>query len=477
MNRSAKLIVLLSILLSVSALPSRAYIAVGGERLTLPEVMMEFRCIAMAEVERVDAARGMVRYGIVEELLGKWQDKASLKHSVALDGKPQLPMKAGDRAVLFWGSFDPRSLVLTEHGWYQTRSPQAGDDGWERLTQLRPDLQTVFAESPRRLDEVIRLLRRGEDVTTLIRPKAGPDGDRLPIRYSWLDPHRRFTGKDEGVGTPKSKAVGDWIADLSSPKPLVRQQASRVLRETGGDGRGAVAAMAAALDDSGVEVRCALLEALEHLAANEGNIVPKLTKLLKDEERFVASGAARALASRGAAAKPALEELGLALADRNFDHDFRPFRAAEAARAILIIAPDSRQAKDALRLLTGERMLRDFRPDGYGTRAAAARMLGDAQAGAGPALPALAERLEDELDSVRVAAAQAILRIDPASIYSARARDILLKALDARESIDRIRAIQAIVSVQQHLPWARAALSKAENDADPAVRAFLRRVR
>lgn len=476
MNRSAKLVVLLSVLLSISSLPSRAYIAVGGERLTLPEVMMEFRCIAKAEVERVDAARGMVRYRIVEELLGRWSDKASLKHSVALDGKPQLPMKAGDRAVLFWGSFDPRSLVLTEHGWYQTRSPQAGDDGWERLTQLRPDLQTVFAESPRRLDEVIRLLRRGEDVTILIRPKVGPEGDRLPIRYSWLDPHRRSTGRDEAVGTPKSKAVGDWIADLSSPKPVVRQQAARVLRETGGDGR-AVAAMATALDDSGVEVRCALLEALEHLRASEGDILARLTKLLRNEERFVASGAARALAARGPAAKQALEELGVALADRNFDHDFRPFRAAEAARAILIIAPDSPQAKGALRLLTGERMLRDFRPDGYGTRAAAARMLGDAQAGAGPALPALAERLEDDLISVRVAAAQAILKIDPASPHSERARDILHEALDARESIDRIRAIQAIVSVQQRLPWARAALSKVENDADPAVRAFLRRVR
>lgn len=477
MNRSAKLIVLLSVLLSVSALPSRAYIAVGGERLTLPEVMMEFRCIATAEVERVDAARGMVRYRIVEELLGRWSDKASLKHSVALDGKPQLPMKTGDQVVLFWGSFDPRSLVLTEQGWYQTRTAQAGDDGWERLTQLRADLQTVFAESPRRLDEVIRSLLRGEETTVRIRPKVGPEGNRLPIRYSWLDPHRRFTGRDDAVGTPKSRAAGDWIADLSSPKPLVRQQAARVLREMGGGGRGAAAAMAAALDDSGVEVRCALLEALEHLPASEGDILPRLTKFLRDEERFVASGAARALAARGAVARQALEELGLALADRNFDHDFRPFRAAEAARAILMIAPDSPQAKGALRLLTGERMLRDFRPDGYGTRAAAARMLGDAQAGARPALPALAERLEDDLDSVRVAAAQAILKIDPASPHWARARDTLLKALDAREPIDRIRAIQAIVSVQQHLPWARAALSKAENDADPGVRAYLRRVR
>lgn len=477
MNRSAKLVVLLSILLCIGALPSLAYIAVGGERLTLPEVMMEFRCIATAEVERVDAARGMVRYRIVEERLGRWSDKGSLKHSVALDGKPQLPMKTGDRVVLFWGSFDPRSLVLTDHGWYQTRSPQAGDDGWERLTQLRPDLQTVFAESPRRLDEVIRSLLRGEEATVRIRPKVGSAGEHLPIRYSWLNPHRRFTGRDEATVAAKAKSIESWIGELASSRPLVQQQASRVLGEMGGDAPRAAVAMSAALDKSGVEVRCALLEALEQIPANDAAIILQLTKLLRDEERFVAAGAARALAARGPAAKPALEELGLALADRNFDHDFRPFRAAEAARAILMIAPDSPQAKGALRLLTGDRMLRDFRPDGYGTRAAAARMLGDAQAGARASLPALAERLEDDLGSVRVAAAQAIVKIDPASPHSARARDVLLKALDARESIDRIRAIQAIVSVQQHLPWARAALSKAENDADPAVRAFLRRVR
>ncbi|HEX8913093.1 MAG TPA: HEAT repeat domain-containing protein, partial [Humisphaera sp.] len=298
---------------------AHAYIAVSAERLTLPEVILEFKAVAAVTVDRSDPNRGAVRYRVTEELAGKWPAAASLKHVLTLDGKPPPDLgtpRQGEAAVLFWGSFDNRSLVLTARGWYQTRSPGAGDDGWERLTQLRADMGRVFAGPPDELIVAIRRLRQAEPVTAAVRLKGGDPRDRVYVTYDPLDPHRRLPPRVQQQARAADRkvdaaATAATAKGLSAKDPAVRQRAAVALADgpSAAAAAGLPALLAAAAKDPELEVRATALEAVGVAAAGAKPIDPAVIDVLsaaaRDDDRFVAAAAARALARLGPASASA----------------------------------------------------------------------------------------------------------------------------------------------------------------------------
>jgi hypothetical protein len=448
-------------LLALMPRPTHAYIAVSAERLTLPEVILEFKAVAVLSVQKSDPARGAVRFKLESELVGKLPADASLKHSIAAEGKA-VPgvgeLTSGETVILFWGSFDRRSLVLTQRGWYQTRAPGGGDDGWERYTQRRDDMARVFVGTPKELRAAIEAMLRGQRVVASIVPKTAQGNERLAVGYDLLDPHRRHAPelKQGAKIVASERAVPGLVRDLSSVTAGRRQQVAYGLIDHAAVAHSAVPALLGAMKDPHLEIRAAAIDAIGHIAHLPpkatgkpayamDDVVRALAEALKDEDRFVAASAARALARLGPAARPALSALGDALPDRNADFDFRPLRALEAARAILMIDPAAPQADAAVRLLTGDKLLNDDRADGYGTRLAGAIALADTGVGAKSAEGELLKRMrDDKLPEVRIACAEAILRIDANHAAAADAIKVLSGGVAADDVLTRVRALRSI---------------------------------
>src|SRR5687768_15816986 len=86
-----------------------AYIDGGGARVTLPEIVSEFRTVTLLELEKADLARGGFKFRVGAPLKGK-ADAAEVKLQVA--GAPFKEMAPGRVAVHFTQScekdFRPR---------------------------------------------------------------------------------------------------------------------------------------------------------------------------------------------------------------------------------------------------------------------------------------------------------------------------------------------------------------------------------
>jgi HEAT repeat protein len=223
--------------------------------------------------------------------------------------------------------------------------------------------------------------------------------------------------------------------------------------------------------DDNPDVRAAAACAVGAARPDAAKAVPALAALLKDEDRFVCQSAADALSPYGPAAKPAVKELLAALADRNFDHDYRPHRAAAAAEAILRISADKDATRQALRLLTSDRMLADERPDSEGTVAAAARSLARCGPAAAPALPTLGRHLTHRLPAVRAAAAEAVLRVGGSDQERATALVTLAELLEKGDTAGRCAASRSAGRCGEAASDLRPALRRLLDDPEPEVRA------
>jgi hypothetical protein len=451
-------------MLLASAGRGTAYIDAGGVSITLPEVCLEFRKIAVLTVEKIDAEKEAVLFQLTETLQGKFDNK---RIKLASDSGKRIPgffskMKPGDRVVFFTDCPDRRSITLAASGWYLTM----GQDGWERGALPRPDLEAVFAGTVAELADTIRRLRRGEPVVAAFRPSAPRETALYHVRYTFDAPHYRLPVLPPNC-VPTDQPVAKWAENTRSDAPMVRYQAAVALGLTGAPAFPYIADLQKLLQDKNAQVRLAAATALGTLRTEAATTVPALAAVMSDRDRFVCTAAARALRQFGAEAKPALKQLEKALESRAV-YDWRPLRAGEAAETILVLDAQSAEARPALRMLT--HLLNDDRNGSNGTRIAGARALGRCGPAAAAAVPALTKRLRDKELGVRVAAAEALLLIVGESSESAQVVEVLASGLTAPEAWDRRETARAIGRLG---PLARATLpglKKLRDDPDLQVR-------
>jgi hypothetical protein len=439
-----------------------AYIAVPGERLTLPEIMLEFPTIVELTLEKSDASKGAFLFQVRTPLQGAapmGRVRAALLHEQKLP-PAFAALQDGQSAVVFLGSPDNRSLWLTSAGWFLTKP----GDGWERFAEFRADMNAVCSGSPTELAQVVRALGAGDTATLPIRRGQATAW----VRYDAQFPHRRWLAL-----APQQPALSATAAvqQLAQPDPLT---ALVGLAHQPQLPAAAVPPVLKLLAAGPVDVRQAALEVLAAHRPVPDQAVPALAKVLHEEDRFLCVAAAWALLAYGPAAQPAVPDLVKCLAERNFDHDYRPHRAAAAAEALLRIAPGTPAAEAGLRLLLSDKMLNDQRSDSEGTRAAAARSLGRCGPAAKGAIGALRQRLTDPLVTVRISAAEALLLIGaPAEVTDAAAQ-VLVRYLvqgTAGEQQQVRRALPGTRTVME--PRLRAASQMGDAATQARIRAVL----
>jgi len=456
--RNELLCLVLAVVLAAPA-PAPAYIAVRADRLTLCEVILEFPNVLLLKVEKSDRGRGAFVMTVTEVLAGT-KPENSIRLALLADGK--IPkgldeLQPGSPIVAFMGSPDRRTLFLAEGGWFLTNL----DQGWERFNQFRNDFNTLFTGSPQELAATVRVLQRGGAVTVPIQPLKTDADSRLYIRYEADFPHRRWPALPPQSPQPSLTDLRNAAESKSVPE---RQRALLQLATQ----PGAEADLRKGLRDAHAEVRLAAAVGLGQQPKLSAEAIAALAQALGDEDRFTAAMAAWGLGRAGPLARAALPDLDKALADRNFDHDYRPHRAAEAAEAILRIGSAEPLAERARKLLLSERMLNDERVDSEGTRTAAARSLGRCGPAAKKALPHLVKRLKDPLPATRIAAAEAIVLIGGDDKSRAAAREVLTAEVSSGVLLTRIQAIRAAATTKDAalLPLLR----RASQESDPDLK-------
>lgn len=420
-----------------------AYIDAGGDRITLAEVLLEFRDVAAVKIEKADLDRGAVLYRVQKRFQGKLTDPT--KHALLAMGKVPEPLQKlapGQAAVLLNGCYDRRGIALTSCGWYHVDDPPNPQDGWHRLVMLRADLDSIFFGTPEQLTETLSRLREGERVVVRIRPRDCKPSESVFVSCDLDDPHNRPTAMNPDGPQPMQRQVPEWLADLKTGTVPQRVQAALALARLPASDESVGGLIAGLRDRVGV-VRAAVCESLGTLKQDAKRVVPALAKALNDSDRFVCVCAARALAEFGVAAKPALPDLARALGDRDFVQDFRPFRANAVAEAIVRIAPDDQLTQRALKHLE-QRMLNDERPDSYGTRLEGARVLGRLGPVARPVLASLMRRLKDPDANVQVTAAHAVLRVSNRPGEQELAVVTLKKLVRHDDNLVRLRVARAL---------------------------------
>lgn len=448
----------------LSPAPAPAYIDSGGTKITLPEIILEFRRVAVVEVERIDLRKGVIRCKVVEQIKGP-KITAPIKQQLKLDGKGPArwqAVKPGTRAVFLTDCFDKRSLTFLEGVWYRT-DPIA--DGWEKGS-VRADFNIVYAGEAAELAETIKKLLRGQEVQVHCQRKADAAGIQL-VRYSMRDPHRKALARDPQAPAAGSKPVSHWVKNLADRNAGVRLDAAQALAQLGAEAREAVPALTKALDDKDPEIRCAAVIALGEVGPSARVAVAELARKLSDSDWFVCVAAAQALAKLGSAARSAIPALTKALQPNGDIRQYRAIREGAVAQALLKIDPQGKSAGKAVSLLV-DKLLGDDRVDSNGTRVVGARSLGECGPAARAALPALVKRLKDRDGPVRVASAMALVKIAPGQ-HTTAAVATLTGDLKDTDVLTRVLAADALAELGPRARAARPALEAALKDPEGEV--------
>jgi HEAT repeat protein len=440
------------------ALPASAYIDGGGAQITLPEIILEFHTATLVELDKADVARGAFRFKPVKALKGKppaqdiklqigWGDEKS---------NPFRDVKPGQRAVFFSVCFDKRSLTCIDGVWAWTQPAQ---DGWENGA-VRRDFEQVFVGKSTDLADAVVKLLRGHEVSVRSRTQQ--------VRYSMKTPHDKALARDPGAPPAKNRPLPAWITDLQDLSPAVRVQAGLALAELGPAARDAEATLARTLKDKDPEVRYTAVLALGAIGAEGAESIDGLIQTLKDPAWFVRFTATQALQKLGPKAKAAVPTLVEALKPNDAVKDFRPIRCAQAAAALAKIDPGNKDIQGAIPLIV-EKLL-GYDGDGSdGARVVGAELLGDCGPAAASALPALVKRLKDEDGDVRVAAAQALIKIAPGK-HDAEALATIAGELKNPDLLVRIRAADTLGELGPRAKPASGNLGASLQDPEPEVR-------
>ncbi len=206
------------------------------------------------------------------------------------------------------------------------------------------------------------------------------------------------------------------LTQLDDERPAFRVEAARSIAKMGPDAKGAVPALVKRLGDASAEVRAALLDALGEIGVGSKPAVPQIGKALAgDAEAAVRASAARALGKIGAMASRATGDL-LRAFQREGDGAVRE----AAAEALVRVSPRGPETLQAFQeALSG---------DDASRRIVAATQLGRLGAIARPALPALEALVNDADAALAEAADLAIRRIGGEVDDSGPAPDAIAEA-------------------------------------------------
>ena len=137
--------------------------------------------------------------------------------------------------------------------------------------------------------------------------------------------------------------------------------------------------------------------------------------------------------------------------------------------ALSRVHPGAKELETACALVVSK-LLRDERQGSFGARATGARLLGECGPAAASTVPELTKLLRDADGDVRVAAAEALLKISPDARHE-EALAVLIAALRSPELLVRRRAAEALGGRGARAKDALSALQAAVQDAEPEVRA------
>jgi HEAT repeat protein len=427
--------------------PAQSYIDMPAEGLTIPRLLLEFRSVAVYEVERVDIERGAVKYKMIERLQGganAAEVRHALKYGEGVPGELKT-LKPGQRAVLFAGDGYGRGVTLVEGAWYCSNHDPRG--GWWNIayTAGHYDFNCAYAGSVAALVPAIQKLLRGDDVVVQCRKKS-----RAPelqwIRSSLREPHKKPV-----VEAPKNTRLTDSAAkdDFAERTPVDR--------------------LVAALDNPHVSARVGAALALGRLGGEGKSAVPALIgALAKDKDPFVRRAAAVALGEIGPDATAAVPTL-IGVLQGHYEN-VEGLVGAEASLAVSRVDP---QGKASVALLAPK--LRDASPDVRMQTASALAILGEVVK---DAAPALCGALKDSIADVRYAVAVALgsIRPDPAVAVPA-----LIEALQDKHMYVRSVAARSLgnfgPAAKAALPALEARLKDPDADVRQTAGDALRRIR
>jgi len=486
-----KPIVAVAIVLLLAS-PAPAYLDGGGWQVTLPEIVSEFRTVTLVEVEKVNLSKGGFKFRIGKPLKGKADAKdLKLQMTWEVGGAPFKELEPGRLAVHFTQSCDKQfqsgawspsfeslvaqraCLTFIDGVWFHS---MPGVDGWQSGS-VRRDFELSFLGTTAELADAVSKLLRGHDVTVRCRRRRNP-AEIQWVRYSLNSPNNKAPARDPSAPATGTRPPAEWTADLRDPSTAVRVQAALALAEAGPAAREAEAALTLTARDPDPELRYAAVVALGAIGPTGKAAIEGLARSLADDDWFVQLAAAQALQNLGDRARPAVPSLVWALAPRDTVKDFRPVRCGAAMVALARIDPGAKELEGALRLVV-EKLLENERQGSFGARATGARLLGDCGAVARPVLPALVRLLKDPEGDVRVAAAEALLKIAPETQAEA-ALAVLAEALKCPELLVRLRAAEALAGrgpqARSVLPTLRAAIQDPESEVREAAREALKKV-
>jgi hypothetical protein len=219
----------------------------------------------------------------------------------------------------------------------------------------------------------------------------------------------------EDQPTAGDKTVGQWVADLSAKDRAIRERAAKALGEIKPQGREAICALAACLEDKEGAVS---INALDALSAIGVKAIPALIDvLLRSKDAEARHWAAIALGQIGHEARVAVPYLTTALQDEN------TYVRQYAAEALGKIGPESRLAVPGLIPL--------LRAKEEEERSSAALALGEIGPDAAEAVPALGAALKDDYGRVIMSAAWALGRMGSKAKGAVPALTQSLKKKDA----------------------------------------------
>ena len=188
---------LLFLALSAAA---RAYINAPVEKLTLPEMLKEFKSVQIIKAGSVDLDQGVVVWEFIEQLHGD-KDPTRSRHIIHLrDGVPPSlkKLKPDQTAVFFSQDGWKRGIILTEGCWYLAGYEEENKCWRISFTDRWYDFNTCFSGSPDELVVAIRKLLKGEDAVVKCRVKP-KEPELETVRYSMKQPHEKT------VVTPTTK--------------------------------------------------------------------------------------------------------------------------------------------------------------------------------------------------------------------------------------------------------------------------------
>ncbi|HVE42961.1 MAG TPA: HEAT repeat domain-containing protein [Planctomycetota bacterium] len=466
------------------------YIDGGGWQVTLPEIVSEFRTVTLVEVDKVNLARGAFRFRVGRPLKGK-PDLKDLKLQMSWGdaGVPFKEVEAGRVAVHFTQSCEKElrtsspgfenliaqraCLTFMDGAWFHSTP---GTDGWQGGT-LRRDFELMFLGTTAELIDAVSTLLRGRDVVVKCRRRANT-AETQWVRYSLNATSTKALARDPGAPAAATRPVSAWMAELRDPSSAVRAQAALALAELGPAGREAETALTRALQDQDAEVRYAVVVALGRILPEGKAAIDGLARALADEDWFVCLAAARSLRNLGERATPAVPALISALAARGHVKDFRPVRCGEALVTLCRIDPRAKDLDGAFKLIVAK-LLEDERQGSFGARAIGARLLGECGPAAAATLPALTKLLQDLDGDVRVAAAEALMKIAPETQGEA-ALGALIEGLKHPDLLVRLRAAEALggrgAQAKSGLPALRAAVQDPEAEVRQAAKDAVQRI-